>query len=480
MTSPNFARQTEAFVSWFKALPGAVLSDDVEIADLRSRGAGRGFGMRTMLGEGRKPSRAAVIVATRDIPAEATLCTIPRKAILTIETSDLSKQLAEPSDPNEPKTQALTDLDSWSALILVLIYEHLRGPDSPWGPYLHLLPETFDTPMFWSEGELAELQASALPSKIGRREADDMFRELILPVIRARPRVFRSCEGCSDEMLLRLAHRMGSTVMAYAFDLEGDDEEDGAEAAPDGWVEDRDEKMLMGMVPVADMLNADAEFNAHVNHQDHHLTITSLRPIKAGEEILNYYGPHPNSELLRRYGYVTAKHARYDVVEIPWTTVEEATAAHLNLSPDQLDKARDSLDLEELEDTFVLERESGEPKSDGTLDGSATVSELPPDLLHQLDALLKAVPKSDKRGRSETRTAILTRVLTTIESRYPTSIAEDELLLQRDGLDARRRMAVQVRLGEKRLIDEAKRFLSDPSPRRSKKVKAGQDNQDSV
>lgn len=91
---------------------------------------------------------------------------------------------------------------------------------------------------------------------------------------------------------------MGSTIMAFAFDLETDDEDDGE----DGWVEDGEGKSLMGMVPMADVLNADAHSNAHVNHGDMSLAVTSLRPIKAGEEILNYYGPHPNSELLRRYG----------------------------------------------------------------------------------------------------------------------------------------------------------------------------------
>ena len=64
--------------------------------------------------------------------------------------------------------------------------------------------------------------------------------------------------------------------------------------------------------------------------------MTALREIKAGEEILNYYGPHPNSELLRRYGYVTAKHAAYDVVEIPWAVVESALMAELKLSPETL------------------------------------------------------------------------------------------------------------------------------------------------
>jgi hypothetical protein len=49
--------------------------------------------------------------------------------------------------------------------------------------------------------------------------------------------------------------------------------------------------------------------------------MTSLRKITAGEEVLNYYGPLPNSDLLRRYGYVTAKHSLHDVAEVSWDLV---------------------------------------------------------------------------------------------------------------------------------------------------------------
>lgn len=55
--------------------------------------------------------------------------------------------------------------------------------------------------------------------------------------------------------------------------------------------------------------------------------------------MLNYYGPHPNSELLRRYGYVTARHARYDVVEVPWALIEQAVAEQLGLPTDVVEKA---------------------------------------------------------------------------------------------------------------------------------------------
>ena len=86
-----------------------------------------------------------------------------------------------------------------------------------------------------------------------------MFRGILLPAVRANASVFQGSAALSDEQLVQLAHRMGSTIMAYAFDLENDEDRD--EDEEDGWVEDRDGKAMMGMVPMADILNADAEFN---------------------------------------------------------------------------------------------------------------------------------------------------------------------------------------------------------------------------
>lgn len=141
------------------------------------------------------------------------------------------------------------------------MYEHLDGESSAWKPYLDVLPETFDTPMFWSDEELSNLQGSSLLHRIGKADAEAVFRAKLLPTIRSNPGVFRSSGHCSDGDLIQLAHRMGSTIMAYAFDLENDPDEENDE---DGWVEDREGKSLMGMVPMADILNADAEFNVRI------------------------------------------------------------------------------------------------------------------------------------------------------------------------------------------------------------------------
>lgn len=71
---------------------------------------------------------------------------------------------------------------------------------------------------------------------------------------------------------------------------------------------------------------------AHVNHGEC-LEVTSLRSdIKAGTEILNYYGAMPTSEVLRRYGYVTPEYRRYDEVEIPRSVVAEALGKATSLS----------------------------------------------------------------------------------------------------------------------------------------------------
>jgi SET domain-containing protein 6 len=143
-----------------------------------------------------------------------------------------------------------------------MLYEYLQGETSKWKPYIDVLPQTFDTPIFWTAAELEELQGTCLTTeKVGKQQSDEMLRTRIVPIVLQSPGVFypEGTESLGEEDLLRLAHRMGSTIMAYAFDLEGEGEQE--EDEEEGWVEDREGKTLMGMVPMADILNANAEFN---------------------------------------------------------------------------------------------------------------------------------------------------------------------------------------------------------------------------
>ncbi|KAK8101472.1 hypothetical protein PG999_011846 [Apiospora kogelbergensis] len=452
MANPSFDERTQSFLNWFTALPGATFHPHIQIQDLRQSGQGRG------------------IVATSDIAEETELFKIPRAAIINTLTSDLAKKIpqvfedsTEGLENNEADEEGDTSgaPDSWVSLILVMIYEFMQGENSKWKPYFDIMPESFDTLMFWPRTDLGGLQASAISAKIGKDEADNMFRAKVLPVIEEHAQIFypEGSKRMNEEELLNLAHRMGSTVMAYAFDLENDDEEPEEEG--DEWVEDKEGKLMMGMVPMADVLNADVVFNAHVNHEDDFLTVTSLKPISAGQQVLNYYGPLSNSELLRRYGYVTSNHARYDVVELSWNVVLSVLKDHLRLDESTWGQAINQLDEEETEDTFVIDRDLDEPDSRGDVHGEVKLQQLPADLEEQIATFLKAVRKvspasiPDKRKRDEISAAVIHQALQLRLAEYPTSEAEDQALLQDANFTDRQKMAIVVRLGEKKLLGEA-------------------------
>lgn len=171
-------------------------------------------------------------------------------------------------------------LDSWGSLILVMLYEYLQGDASKWKPYFDVLPSTFDTPIFWTEDEQKELQGTCLTTeKIGKEESDHMLRTRILPIVLQNPTVFypEGATQLSQDELLVLAHRMGSTIMAYAFDLDNGNEESDDEE--DGWVEDHEGRSMLGMVPMADILNANAEFNVSSDiFVPHEYVLTASRP----------------------------------------------------------------------------------------------------------------------------------------------------------------------------------------------------------
>lgn len=120
--------------------------------------------------------------------------------------------------------------------------------------------------MFWNPAELAELEGSAVLDKIGRAEAEEGFKTTIVPFMKRHKGLFPVDNDGADSQFIRLAHLAGSLIMAYAFDL-GKDDDTEEEADEDGFVEDDEEDPAKGLVPFADMLNADADRNnVSVNH----------------------------------------------------------------------------------------------------------------------------------------------------------------------------------------------------------------------
>ncbi len=68
------------------------------------------------------------------------------------------------------------------------------------------------------------------------------------------------------------------------------------------------------------------------------MTMVSLQPIKGGNQIFNDFGQLPRSDLLRRYGYVTDRYRKWDVVEIDLESVTTAVAEYARLSNAEIER----------------------------------------------------------------------------------------------------------------------------------------------
>ncbi|KAH9872771.1 hypothetical protein J1614_005165 [Plenodomus biglobosus] len=444
----DFNSASQAFLTWLRQ-SGADISPKVQLEDLRSRDAGRG------------------VVAIQDINEHEVLFRIPRSAIMSVENSILSTEI--PASTFEL-------LGPWLSLILVMLYEYVNGNASNWAPYFAVLPNEFNTLMFWSEDELADLQASAVLAKIGKEGANEAFMEQLLPVIKEFANIFFSgddraaqkAEEMRDEKNVTLMHKMGSLIMAYAFDIEPStprkdvDEEGFAE-------EEEDAALPKGMIPLADMLNADADrCNARLFYEQKYLEMKALKPIKAGEEIFNDYGPLPRSDLLRRYGYVTENYAQYDVVEIPMELVYDVVAAL-----GSWDSRLEYLDEQEVVDSGY----------DIAASSPFTLQEsLSPELIILIESMLlpdeefERLQRKSKLPKPEKITSkgaeLLHQIVQRRLAQYTTTLEEDLRQVNEaaptrnsDITNHRHAMARAVRIGEKQILRQAEAALAEMAAR---------------
>ncbi|GFF78169.1 ribosomal lysine N-methyltransferase 4 [Aspergillus lentulus] len=450
--SDSFQRQSDEFITWLAGNPGVRINSKINVADLRSKSAGRG------------------VVARSDIFDGEELFSIPRGLVLSVQNSKLKDLLS----------QDLEKLGPWLSLILVMMYEYLLGEQSAWAPYFKVLPKSFDTLMFWSPSELQELQGSAIVSKIGKEGAEDSIMQMIAPVVRANPSLFPPVESLASwdgeagaQALLGLAHIMGSLIMAYAFDIEKvEDEYDEDNDEEDGYVtDDEQDQSSKGMVPLADILNADADRNnARLFQEEDSLVMKAIKPIHAGEEIFNDYGELPRADLLRRYGYVTGNYAQYDVVELSLDQICRSAGLQ-NADIESHPPLALLEDLELLDDGYVIPRPSPEDSLTDILPDELllllkTLTLSPEQLEHQKS---KSRPPKPSLGHAEA--SILLKTIQLMGSQYPTTVAQDEEILSRliqseasqplDQFDRRQKMAIQVRLGEKHILQTLANMLEE-------------------
>lgn len=195
----------------------------------------------------------------------------------------------------------------------------------------------------------------------------------------------------------------------------------------------------------------------------------ATRPISQGEEIFNDYGPLPRSDLLRMYGYITDNYAQYDVVEISYDLlIEVAGKKHEKNNTTWLKREQQLDELGLLDDGYAI------PRPEQGL--STDLHDAIPAEVHML---LRALCARDEDGGAALKkpkdpvtveeAALLQSVLIKRLSEYSTSYEDDLTTLDKfkqtqtasDGSETpdaksskRFSMALQVRLGEKEILQQ--------------------------
>ncbi|KZT58927.1 SET domain-containing protein [Calocera cornea HHB12733] len=430
----------------------------------------------TAVGISYVPESGRSAVALRDVEEGEKLFAIPRSLLLSTRTSTL------PSLLGDEDWKSLGD--GWAGLILCMMWEEARGDESKWAGYLRSMPTEFDSLMFWSEEELGWLKGSLVLDKIGKDSAERDYREKVLPIVQKRSDLFPP-SLLSSHYTLQNYHIQGSRILSRSFTVspwpgaapEHDEDEEAPElidrsAASGGDVlmgevnvlgddsqedidlgdldddeedDEREKTEDVAMVPMADMLNARCGCNnARLFYTRDDLQMVATKSIAKGEQIWNTYGDPPNSDLLRRYGYVDALPLEAgvgspsDVVEINADTVVEAA---------MVVSYQERVDwwLEEGgDDAFVFD----------------TTCDLPEDMLSLIRLLLltqeeweKAQskgkpprPKLDEKSYEVAKAALQKRL-----AMYPLTLAE-AMFVSLAELSERRRNALIVTTAEQRIL----------------------------
>ncbi|KAI6001651.1 SET domain-containing protein [Pisolithus orientalis] len=500
---------------------------------------------RRVLGITEFPGSGRGAVALSDIPADHTLFTLPRSLTLSTRTSPL------PLLFGIDKWRAHKLHKNWVGLILCMMWEDARAHEdvpcipgaAKWSPYMRTLPMTFHTPMFWSEDDLQELKGTAVVDKIGREDAERAYHETLLPAVESAPSLFPPSH-LSPWYTLDAYHRAGSRILSRSFTISkwtndddpdeqnlggGDVNDHESEREPEGPIsddmdnrantslgsamdvdepvtgsegnlhlddhddtdDDEDDPSDVAMVPMADLLNARwRSENAKLFYEPHMLRMATTKPVKRGEQIFNTYGDLPNSNLLRRYGYV-------DLVPLNVDTEKRAASTPVgNLSPEvevTVNVLGNPSDVVEIKADLVVDvaclqwatKEQGEKDTTDRIewwldeggDDSFVLSyqgcfnscssapyQFPRELTAFIALLLPSADfaairtkgKPPKGKHSDPKVlSVLAEVLKRKEGMYAGG-SDDEQLLTSASLTTNKRHAIIVRLGEKRILRAAR------------------------
>ena len=244
--------------------------------------------------------------AKKDIPSDKQIAYIPLKLLIHEghgQETDVGSKVW-----NSPNNNVIVPAHT-QVIIYMLISgarDAARGKEcsSFFAPYFRILPENFDCfPIFWTEDELSWLAGSDLVQQIRDRRRN---------IVADYHEVSRICpsfgEKFTEDDFLWCRTAVGSRN--FGINING--------------------VKRTTMVPWADMLNhfRPRETSWTFSNEQQGFTMTSLKPLTAGQQIMDSYGKKCNSKFLMHYGFAIEKNREEDgkcMNEMPLTFALEVS-----------------------------------------------------------------------------------------------------------------------------------------------------------
>jgi hypothetical protein len=234
--------------------------------------------------------------ATGEIKADQVVLEVPRKLLLTLSDSVRS---------HPELVKVFSDVTVWTVvsqlpdviLAIRLLFEKHSALNSPWMPWINVLPKKYNSTLFWPNRELALLEGSNLyqMTKLHKQQLEAEYSTVFKQTLAKRfPLIFKPSQYSLDEFFWAMA-----TIYSRA---------------TDGVVDGGEQRYL---VPMMDMANH--SFEAVTKHgfdaKSNSFRITSTGDIAADSQMYINYGPLGNAKLLHVYGF-TVPNNPYDYVQL--------------------------------------------------------------------------------------------------------------------------------------------------------------------
>ena len=228
--------------------------------------------------------------AKKDIKEQTQIAYIPLK--LLIHEGHGQETAVGSKVWNSPNNNVIVPAHTQVIIYMLLTgaREAARGKtcDSFFAPYYRILPETFDCfPIFWNEEEMGWLAGSDLVQQIRERRRN---------IVADYHEVSRICpefgEQFTEDDFLWCRTAVGSRN--FGINING--------------------VKRTTMVPWADMLNhfRPRETSWTFDNTQQGFTMTSLKALSAGQQIMDSYGKKCNSKFLMHYGFAIEKNREED------------------------------------------------------------------------------------------------------------------------------------------------------------------------